>query len=590
MVWDLAGAKPPSRLSRHDNPVHCVAFHPDGRTLFSCSSDHVCQWAIATGEILRDFPQRASNLQSMAVAPDGRSLAVITRDGTIFVWDTASGNQRSAYPGHRAAVSAVVFSPDVRFVVSAGLDGMIAWDLDEKHAMHRFGDRLVLATTLAFLPDRKSLLVGSLSDAPQLWDPITGKLIRDFDGPQHSHRLRLSPDGKLAISLCRDDRDAGGPANILLWDTARGALLGSIDSWDEKGGITEHRSFGGLNDVSASAQYSSFAEFERDGKRLWLGNMSGTIRRWTVSGQFVGTEKGEWGNAGAFSPDGRVLATSRSGHVIFYDSPSRKRTGEFRAPRESDEFRDRPLAFSPDGRTLAVAGDGGIVRFCEVATRKERRRLQGHEGQVRALSFSADGRTLGTGSDDTTVIVWDVLYPKAKAIGMAEAWAALAEEDCERAYEAMCQLVAAPEAAVRFMSARVRRAIRLSAEQMDKLVADLDSDSFETREQAMQAILAIGTDAVTALARALKDKPSLEMRRRAEALLAQLQVEFRVPTGNALRQLRVLEVLEHIATRDAVRIIEELAAGVPEARLTIDAQAAVRRVKARQSLASRGGQ
>jgi WD40 repeat protein len=65
------------------------------------------------------------------------------------------------------------------------------------------------------------------------------------------------------------------------------------------------------------------------------------------------------------------------------------------------------LAYSPDGKTLVTSGDSDYVKLWEVAIRKERTALRGHNKVVGCVAFSSDGTRWATGSGDTTVVVWD---------------------------------------------------------------------------------------------------------------------------------------------------------------------------------------
>src|SRR5437763_1530012 len=79
-----------------------------------------------------------------------------------------------------------------------------------------------------------------------------------------------------------------------------------------------------------------------------------------------------------------------------------------------------------------------------------------------------------------------------------------------------------------------------------------------------------------ALRQAITSRPSLEVRRRVEELLARL--EGATPSAEGVRTLRAVEALEHIGTREARQVLETLAKGAPETRLTREVKAALERL------------
>src|SRR5207248_5200201 len=109
-----------------------------------------------------------------------------------------------------------------------------------------------------------------------------------------------------------------------------------------------------------------------------------------------------------------------------------------------------------------------------------------------------------------------------------------------------------------------------------RLVADLGNEQFAVRNAATLELKRLGEAAKPALTQAIAGKPPLEMQRRIEQLLAQLEGPER------LRAMRALAALERIATQDAIQVLEKLAGGAAEASLTREARASLERLARRK--------
>jgi hypothetical protein len=193
---------------------------------------------------------------------------------------------------------------------------------------------------------------------------------------------------------------------------------------------------------------------------------------------------------------------------------------------------------------------------------------------------------------DSTVLIWD-LEPKTWHAGMAgkdlagrdleRLWADLAGEDAAKAHRAVATLTAVPAKALPLLKDHLRAVDVLEGKHLQRLISDLDSEQFAVRESASQKLAFFAEQAEPALREALQGKPSLEARKRLEALYADAAVAGRglVRSTEVLRTLRALRILEHIGDREARQVLEMLAGGDPAARTTRQATEALRRLASR---------
>ena len=128
---------------------------------------------------------------------------------------------------------------------------------------------------------------------------------------------------------------------------------------------------------------------------------------------------------------------------------------------------------------------------------------------------------------------------------------------------------------------RLRPAESVTAKRLHKLLADLNADEFAVREAATRELEKLGERAEPALSAALKDRPALEVRKRIEELLRRLYGRKLSP--ERLRELRALRVLEQIGSTEARAVLQTLAKGPADARLTQEVKASLLRLHSGKS-------
>jgi len=117
----------------------------------------------------------------------------------------------------------------------------------------------------------------------------------------------------------------------------------------------------------------------------------------------------------------------------------------------------------------------------------------------------------------------------------------------------------------------------VDAKRIEQLITDLDSNEFSVREKATADLEELGEWARPALRKALEGEPALDTKKRIEKLLEKLTAG-QAPSGKMLRTLRAVEALERIDTDEARQLLQTLAKGAAEARLTRDAKEALDRL------------
>jgi WD40 repeat protein len=222
--------------------LQALCFAPDGKTLYAGSGTHlvVLRWDVATGKALSSFGPMDGGINGVAVARDGRCVAAVTMDDSLYLWETATGQPRLVVKG-KARANAVAFSRDGRFVAVSNstswllsgqkskLQGFATreevrlMDLADGEVFHRFRGHAGAIGELCFAPDGRTLASAGQDTTILLWDVTARRPPLPKNAPQ------LKPEDLAALwERLGGEAKAAHPAMNQLTSHATGAtaLLG----------------------------------------------------------------------------------------------------------------------------------------------------------------------------------------------------------------------------------------------------------------------------------------------------------------------------------------------------------------------------
>jgi len=412
-IQSLHQALPALRVERqfvgHTNKIYAVAFSPDGNSLASSSQDGTVRiWDVASGKDLQTLAINPDGTSTTAVAysPDGKWLAATDETGRLLLLDTGTWQPRLNLQAHQEGAWALAYSPDGR-LIATGSDDHTArlWNAADGALLHTLGTpdcasqescgqgHTDKVQAVAFSPDGKLLATGGDDDHIKVWDAQTGAFLYDLG--QHDGTvwgLAFRPGSNQLASVSTD-------RTVKVWDLDTRQLLYTIAA---VGGQPGHL------DWTYSVAYTP------DGKTILTAGADRTVRIWDADfGRSLGTLTGHTLQVYdvAVSPDGTHVATAGEDRTIRYWNISRVGDRELLALDNGDKVYD--AVYSPDGTRIASAARDGVVRIWDAGTGAKLAELTGgHTATVEGVAWSPDGSQLTSVARDGKADVWDAASGK----------------------------------------------------------------------------------------------------------------------------------------------------------------------------------
>ncbi|OKH17730.1 hypothetical protein FACHB389_34360 [Nostoc calcicola FACHB-389] len=266
---------------------------------------------------------------TLAISPDGQTLASGSNDKKIKVWNLKSGNEIHTLTGHILQVNSVAISSDGEILVSGSNDQKIKiWNLNTGEPISTTITNVTGITSVAISPNRQTLISGDYEGKVALWNLKTGEYIRTL--ATHIYRVSsvaISPSGYVA---------SGG------WDT-------TIKVWP-KSTFTGHLKR--VYSVAISSNGQILVSASED-KTIIVWNLSTGEKIYTLSGH------SNLVNCVAISPDGQTLVSGGDDEKIkVWDLSNGQEIYSVNAHLDGVNA----LVFTPDGQTLVSGGKDTTIK------------------------------------------------------------------------------------------------------------------------------------------------------------------------------------------------------------------------------------
>jgi WD40 repeat protein len=202
---------------------HCLAFAPDGRFVARCIREPPVPPGQVSGLELWDLRGRArvefdcpgyihrTQLQPVAFAPDGRTLAGTQVNYSVRLWSVTTGEE-VALLEHTDKVHAVAYAPDGRLLATAAEGVIRLWNARTFRCLKTFRPFQRDAMALVFHPGGRVLGAASHDGTARLWDLARGKELAVQDwGIGALYGLAIAPNGQSAAVI-------GEKSSLVVWE------------------------------------------------------------------------------------------------------------------------------------------------------------------------------------------------------------------------------------------------------------------------------------------------------------------------------------------------------------------------------------
>jgi WD40 repeat protein/serine/threonine protein kinase len=423
-VWDAQTYRRMFTLF-HGDTVYQARYSADGARLVTAGGDGTVKiWDAASGTIVRELRRNGATLRYFiaALSPDGRLVAAIdTRGDVAHVWDAVTGTPVAEIRNDGLEFPGLAFSPDGHWLATTGGGDVHVLDARTWRPVRTIRGSRVRG--LAFDPTGAQLVTGATTGAAAIWSIPSGARIRHLgDAGKSVDAVAFSPDGQLVASGSRD-------GTVQVWRAGSGELQSQLPPRHSKissiefdrasrlvlaagadGAVIVLDTVLGMPvTVLEGPQNVLVAHFDLSSRRVIGASLDGTARVWDATPPYHRWSSppvsDKCGIVTTPEPDRRFIAVGcRDRATRVWDTARDQLVVELPSVSHVEgDFTSAFPAVSGAGDRAAIAR-GHAVEVYELPGGRLLRTIA-HDAAVNAVAFATTGREIVSGAVDGSLLV-----------------------------------------------------------------------------------------------------------------------------------------------------------------------------------------
>lgn len=352
-------------FNQQGTKVVCITFHPSSNLLVVGFSTGVFGlWEMPAFSNIHTLSISQEKISSVAISASGEWLAFGAKKlGQLLVWEWQSESYILKQQGHYFDMNTLAYAPDGQTIATGGDDGKVkVWSAHNGFCFVTFTEHTAPISTVAFAKHGSVLFSASLDGTVRAYDLIRYRNFRTFTSPSpvQFSSLAVDPSGEVVAAGSTDSFE------VFMWSVQTGKLLDVLSGHE---GPVSSLAFSpsGANQLASGSWDRTL--------RIWnVFSRTRVVEPIVLNSDIL---------AVAFRPDGKELAASTlDGQIAFFDveeskqintiqgrkdiSGGRKADDRMSAANSTSGKAFNSLAYTADGRCVLAGGNSKYVVLYDV--------------------------------------------------------------------------------------------------------------------------------------------------------------------------------------------------------------------------------